>query len=364
MPLARSHFGLGANDSDDWAVADSLAGLIDEYMVVAEATEPPRYRLLETVRSYARDKLVAAGELSMIRVRVLDWFLEFFANADESGWTTPDRTWVADVRPELANLRPVVHDALADANTSDAAVQVVAAALLSWLRLCEDGAEPRALADRALALIGNSSARATEARLQFGRGLYYWTLDIHVSIQAFRRALDLAEGELGARDRAHILLEYARVLARAGDFAAAERSLQDATTMCGPLGIPTLNGLVSLAWALLRSLQARPAEAREHAENAVAHFDFASAGTLAAMARNDLADHLWAVGDLLAAEVLLRQIVATVEQDTTTTTDRGGVPQMNLASMLAESGDVDQALMFARKAVPLQSSFRQNVVRL
>ena len=70
----------------------------------------------------------------MIRARVLGWLLDFFANADESAWTTPERTWVAYVRPELANLRPVVHNALADANTSDAAVQVVAAALLSWMR--------------------------------------------------------------------------------------------------------------------------------------------------------------------------------------------------------------------------------------
>ena len=156
----------GANDSDDWAVADLLAGLIDKSMVVAEPTEPPRYRLLETVRTYARDKLVAAGELSMIRPRVLDWLLDFFADADESAWTTPDRTWVANVRPELANLRPVVHDALADGNASDAAVQVVAAALLSWLRLGEAESEARALADRALALIGDGTARATEARLQ------------------------------------------------------------------------------------------------------------------------------------------------------------------------------------------------------
>jgi hypothetical protein len=123
--------------------------------------------------------------------------------------------------------------------------------------------------------------------------------------------------------------------------------------LCGPLGIQTLHGLVNLAWGLLRSLQARPAEAREHAENAVAQFDFARAGTLAAMARNDLAESSWAAGDLSAAESLFRKIVATVEQDTTATTDRTGVPHMNLASVLAESGDVDQALILARKAVEL-----------
>ena len=102
-----------------------------------------------------------------------------------------------------------------------------------------------------------------------------------------------------------------------------------------------------------RTLQARPAEAREHAENAVAQFDFARAGTLAAMARNDLAERLWAAGDLSAAEVVVPTNRRHGEQDATATTDRTGVPHMNLASVLADSGDVEEALMFARKAVPL-----------
>lgn len=343
----------GDAGTDDWAVADALAGLIDKSMVVVEATEPPRYRLLETVRAYALDKLAAAGELPVIRARILDWLLEFFSAADERAWTTPELAWSADVRPELANLRSALRDALGHGDADEVAIRVVAAAVLTWLRMGEDEAEPRALADRILAMVVDGTGHATQARLQFGRGVYYWSIDADASVQAFRRALDLAEGELGARDRAHILLEYARTLARAGDFDDAERALSSATNTSVALCIPMLNGLVSLAWALLRGLQARPAEAREHAESAVAQFELARADTLAAMARNDVADHMWASGDLSAAETLLRQIVANVGQDLAVITDRTGVPQLNLASVLAEQGDLDQALMFAREAVPL-----------
>ena len=100
----------------DWAVADALAGLIDKSMIIVEDTEPPRYRLLETVRAYAFDKLVEAGELATIRaLRLLDWLLHFFVAADESAWTTPDRTLLAEVRPELPNLRLALRGALGEA---------------------------------------------------------------------------------------------------------------------------------------------------------------------------------------------------------------------------------------------------------
>jgi predicted ATPase/DNA-binding winged helix-turn-helix (wHTH) protein len=339
--------------SDDWEVADALAGLIDKSLVVAETSEPPRYHLLQTVRAYALEKLAAAGELAMVRARLLGWLLEFFLAANESAWTTPDRTWVADVRPEFINLRSTLGDALDNPYTSDVAIRVIAIAQLSWIRMGELEAEPRALVDRALGLAGATTEPATRALLQFGRGMYYSTFDIDVSRQAFREAHELAESALGPRDRTHILLEYARVLTRAGDLAAAERALVEATRTSASLPIPTLRGLVSLAWAMLRGFQARPAEASEHAASAVTQFDVARAGTLAAMARNDLADHAWAAGDLTAAAALLRQIVDAGRRDASETTDRTGVPQMNLASVLAEQGDIDQALVLAHEALPL-----------
>jgi non-specific serine/threonine protein kinase len=53
-----------------------------------------RYRMLETVREYAREQLAAAGELAAIRDRHRDWFLQLaeqFAAADrpeQAGWLT------------------------------------------------------------------------------------------------------------------------------------------------------------------------------------------------------------------------------------------------------------------------------------
>lgn len=51
-------------------VLDLLAGLVDKSMVVAE---DGRYRLLETMRQYAQEKLLAAGESEPTRDRLAAW---------------------------------------------------------------------------------------------------------------------------------------------------------------------------------------------------------------------------------------------------------------------------------------------------
>jgi predicted ATPase/DNA-binding winged helix-turn-helix (wHTH) protein len=52
---------------DDWTVIDLLGALVDRSLVAVEGGDAPRYRLLETGRAYARDKLRAAGEMGALQ---------------------------------------------------------------------------------------------------------------------------------------------------------------------------------------------------------------------------------------------------------------------------------------------------------
>ena len=58
-------------------VLDLLAGLADQSLVVAEEQPDgaPRYRLLETLREYARERLEARGEAAAVRDRHAAHFL-------------------------------------------------------------------------------------------------------------------------------------------------------------------------------------------------------------------------------------------------------------------------------------------------
>lgn len=80
---------------EDWAVLDLLTRLVDKSLLVAdtEGTEA-RYRQLETVRQYARDRLLEAGEAKDALRRHRDWYLamvaraepEFFRGAESADW--------------------------------------------------------------------------------------------------------------------------------------------------------------------------------------------------------------------------------------------------------------------------------------
>jgi predicted ATPase/DNA-binding winged helix-turn-helix (wHTH) protein len=50
------------DDVDDWDVLEHLGALIDKSLVLAEGNPIPRYRLLETTRLFALERLAAAGE--------------------------------------------------------------------------------------------------------------------------------------------------------------------------------------------------------------------------------------------------------------------------------------------------------------
>jgi predicted ATPase/DNA-binding winged helix-turn-helix (wHTH) protein len=59
----------GSGLGDDWAVIDALAELVDRSLVAVTADEPPRYRLLESPRAFAREQLARRGEAAVDRLR-------------------------------------------------------------------------------------------------------------------------------------------------------------------------------------------------------------------------------------------------------------------------------------------------------
>src|SRR5262249_9238581 len=67
---------------DPFDVPDLLTRLVDRSLVVMEEQDAEaRYRLLETVRQYSRDRLLRAGEAEVVRSRHLAHFLAFAEQA-------------------------------------------------------------------------------------------------------------------------------------------------------------------------------------------------------------------------------------------------------------------------------------------
>ena len=54
--------GAATTRIDPWTALDHLGALVDKSLVLAEGDPVPRYRLLETTRAYALERLAEAGE--------------------------------------------------------------------------------------------------------------------------------------------------------------------------------------------------------------------------------------------------------------------------------------------------------------
>jgi non-specific serine/threonine protein kinase len=97
-------------------VLDLVLSLVDKSILILEAGPgTARFRLLEVLRQYGRDKLRASGEEPALRRAHRDWFLDVSARA-EDGLLGPDRReWLSRLRRDHANLqRAMEYSAEAD----------------------------------------------------------------------------------------------------------------------------------------------------------------------------------------------------------------------------------------------------------
>ena len=98
----------GSGDLDVLEVADLLGSLVDKSLVVAEpAAGTPRYRLLETIRLFAAERLVEAGddEAAAAAAAHCAHFLAV-AEAAAPNLTGPEQgSWLARLDADQANLR-------------------------------------------------------------------------------------------------------------------------------------------------------------------------------------------------------------------------------------------------------------------
>ena len=94
--------GAPVEESD---VFDVLAGLVDKSLVVALAdVGETRYRLLESTRAFAMEKLAASRCVGLER-RLCEHLMRVFEQAERSWPTTPRADWLAVHEPHLDNLR-------------------------------------------------------------------------------------------------------------------------------------------------------------------------------------------------------------------------------------------------------------------
>ena len=112
---------------ESWDILDLLAALVDKSMVVAELGESDqRYRLLESTRQYALEKLTESGERDHLRNRHAAYVFQMMQQAAEELHTRPMGAWVVPLAPEIDNIRLALDWFLAERHDTEKGALLVA----------------------------------------------------------------------------------------------------------------------------------------------------------------------------------------------------------------------------------------------
>jgi predicted ATPase/DNA-binding SARP family transcriptional activator len=95
-------------------ILDLLSGLVSKSMVIVERElgMEARYRLLETNRQYAQEKLLDSGEIAELRKRHLDYFLKWTETAEPKLQGAERAGWYERLEMNLENLRLALKNGL------------------------------------------------------------------------------------------------------------------------------------------------------------------------------------------------------------------------------------------------------------
>jgi hypothetical protein len=179
-------------------VLDALASLYDKSLLVVDrdtgSPAGPRYRMLETVRQYARARLDASGEADMARARHAAHFLRLAEAAEPHMGGPQESDWLERLHAEHEDLAAAMSWCAEDGSPADPswAVRLAAASNQYWLfNEVELGCR------LALAALGRAGTEAdSAARFRVLRGLarmYMHRGQGEAGLPHARAALDLAQ---------------------------------------------------------------------------------------------------------------------------------------------------------------------------
>ena len=115
-----------------WEVLNLLTALIDKSLVMAEGNEVIRFRLLETVRQYARDRLMESGEEAAYRRRQRDYFLALAGEARKRLAGAEQGLWLDRLEREHNNLRAALEFCSGDPEGAQAGLRLGADLQRFW----------------------------------------------------------------------------------------------------------------------------------------------------------------------------------------------------------------------------------------
>ena len=216
-------------------VFDVLTGLVEKSLVASVAGGgESRYRLLESTRAFALEKLAADRYAALAR-RLSEHMTLVFERADRTWSTTPKADWLAVYEPDLDNLRAALGWSLRSEGNPALGLKLVSYTDWMWreLSLLQD---QRRWLELALTYVDDATPRAVEARIRLAIGWSPCAGD-RGSLPHDVRAIELMRQDGGVPVLlGQALTQAALSTTRYRDAGEAERYVDEALSVLRPCG--------------------------------------------------------------------------------------------------------------------------------
>ena len=335
---------------EEWDFIDLLSALVDKSLIATElAGGDQRYRMLESTRQYARERLAQSGEQQRFLRRHAEYVGDFVRSLSERFYDDPMLRTRGRAEEELDNIRAALTWALIDGNDTAMGIALAGDAyaaffalnnvveLLRWLRL----AEPHVTAETPL---------AHRARLALSRAMTVDLGDLDGVLIAARQAVS-SYRELGnLRSLAGALNAEAMALCFAGRPGEARAPIDEALAHATSTSTPVLRATALRTMSLTYDDPADAAKRIRFLEEAMTIYlargdDGRAAGVLAWLAEDEFAS-----GKVEAAMGHAREVIAIL-RDTQPRTNALAVSLNNYAAYLLSKNETEQASVAAREAL-------------
>src|ERR687887_492332 len=206
----------------DGDVLDLLSSLVDKSLVLAEPdrTGAVRYRLLETLRQYGRERLADSGETEEIRRRHAAFFVALAEQAETELLGPKQAAWLGRLEREHENVRAALAWARVRGD-AEAALRLAGAEWFFWLQRGY-WSEGRDQLEEALALAHDSGCSKERAKALCGAGTLAWLQDDYGAARSRLEESVALWRQLGDRWGLALALYYlGHAALMAGDYPAA-----------------------------------------------------------------------------------------------------------------------------------------------
>jgi predicted ATPase len=328
-----------------------LTGLVEKSLVLmTEVDGAARYRLLETVRQYAREKLDAAGEHAEVGRAHLLWYLDVVADASTRLRGPEQKRWLDRIECEHDNIRAALAWAI-DAGEAELALRLGTAMVVFW-EMRGYLAEGQAWIERALALPApTTSAAVRAAGLRSAGVLAFWQGNNAPAGALYEQSLALYRELNDARGIASLLNNLGNVAARNNDSAAARARYEE--SLARFRGLDDTREIAQILFNLgtQAEISARYAYARASFQESLANFRQLGDRWAIARVLNQLSYILELQGDYTSARTLTEEGLALAREIDNAPLIGSGLAV--LSNLLANLGDATGAAECGREAVRL-----------